>query len=336
MRKSRGFTLVELMIAMVLGLVIVGSVMGAMLANKRSYRTNEGLSQVQESARTAYELLAHDLRQADGNGCTSSTRTANVLNAASALWWQDWFGIAGYNETEADPAVAIGTAYGERVAGTDSISVQSMDGTGLSVALHDPVAYRLDVDPATTPHDFVPGDIVLVCDFEQAALFQATAVTGATSVFHNNTGSAPGNCSRGLGFPTSCASATGNPYTFPQNAQMARLVAVDWYIGNNDRPGEGGRSLFRRRLQVVGGAVVTTPEEIVAGITDMQMRFRATDSDVIFDDASAVTDWSVISSVLIQITALSSDANVTTAPAANTGRVLRRFNYLISLRNRLP
>jgi type IV pilus assembly protein PilW len=329
MKKHRGFTLVELMIAMVLGLVIVGSVMAVMLANKRSYRTNEGLSQVQESARTAFELLAHDLRQADGNGCTSSARTANVLTPRP-LWWQDWFGIAGYDQTEADPAVAIGTAVGERVAGTDSISMQSMDGTGLAVALHDPVTYRVDI---ATPHDFVANDIILLCDFDHAAIFRASAITGTTSVFHNNFVGTPGNCKRGLGFPHECATTVGDGYQFPQNAQIGRLFAVDWYVGNNGRAGEGGRSLYRRRLDA-GGVEVT--EEVVAGITNMQMQFRATGSDVIIADAAAVPDWSVISSVLIQITALSSDINVTTDPTVNTGRVQRQFNYLVSLRNRLP
>jgi type IV pilus assembly protein PilW len=332
MRKVRGFTLIELLIAMVLGLVIVGSVMAVMLANKNSYRTNEGLSQVQESARTAYELLAHDMRQTDGNGCGSSARTANVLTAG-ALWWQNWFGINGYDSTQVDPAVAIGTAVGERVAGTDSISVESMDGAGLAVALHSPATFRLDINPAT-PADFVPGDIMVVCDFDHTTIFQATAGTGPDVVFHNNgIGTPPVNCSRGLGFPTSCATAAGNVYTFPRNAQLGRLVAVDWYIGNNGRTGEGGRSLYRRRL---GAGGVELTEEVVAGVTDMQMQFRANASDVIFADASLVPDWSAISSVLIQITAQSSDTNVTTSPGVNTGRVQRTFNYLISLRNRLP
>ena len=321
-----------IMIAMALGLVIIGSVMAVMVANKNSYRTNEGLSQVQESARTAYELLAHDLRQTDGNGCGTSQRTANVLTAGP-LWWQNWFGITGYDESEVDPAVVTGTGVGERVAGTDSIHVESMDGAGLAVALHVPSAYRVDINPAT-PSTFVPNDIIVLCDFDHTTIFRATVGTGATSVFHNNaSGAAPDNCSRGLGFPTSCASPTGNEYEFPRNSQIGRLVAVDWYIGNNGRAGEGGRSLYRRRLDA-GGVEVT--EEVVAGITDMDMQFRATGSDTIIADASAVTDWSAISSVLISITAQSSDTNVTTSLGVNAGRVERSFNYLISLSNRLP
>jgi type IV pilus assembly protein PilW len=337
MKNSRGFTLIELLIAMVLGLVIIGSVMGVMLANKKGYRTNEGLSQVQESARTAFELIAHDVRQADSNGCVNSARTANVLQLAGAPWWQNWYGMTGYDSTEVDPAVAIGAAVGERVAGTDSISVESMDSSGFPVSAHNAGAQRIDIDIAASPTtpDIVAGDIILACDFDHATLFRASSVSSAAglfSVFHIS-GGTPGNCSGGLGFPTSCLTATGNVHVFPRNAQVGRLVAVDWYIGNNGRAGEGGRSLYRQRLNT-GGVVVT--EEVVAGITDMQMRFRANGSDIIIADASLVTDWSAISSVLIQITALSGEVNVTTSPAVNNGRVQRTFNYLISIRSRLP
>ena len=331
-RRAQGFTLVELMISMLLGLLVVGSVIGVLLANKRSYGTNQGLSQVQESARTAYELLAHDIRESDGNGCGSSLRTANVLTA-SGLWWQDWIGLTGYDSTEVDPAVAIGTAVGERVAGTDSIHIESIDGTALAVAQHDTAAQQIDINVAAA--DFIAGDIMLVCDFDHSAIFQASAVTtgaGVVSVFHAMGAGVPGNCSEGLGFPTSCT-VPGNTYPFPRNAQIGRLVVTDWYIGNNGRDTEGGRSLYRRRI---GAGGVETTEEIVAGVTDMQMQFRANADDDIIADASLVPDWSLISSVLIRITAESADTNVSTDSATKSGRIERSFNYLISLRNRLP
>ncbi len=328
---ARGFTLIELLISMLLGLVVVGSVIGVMLANKRSYGTNQGLSQVQESARTAYELLAHDIREGGGNGCGTAF-TANTLTAG-ALWWQNWFGVTGVDQTQIDPAVAIGTAVGERVAGTDAIRVQSIDGAALSVAAHDPVAGRLDINAPTS--DFVTGDIMMVCDFDHATIFQASASNqgpGVVSVFHNVGVGAPGNCSRGLGFPTDCGSVAGNPYTFLKNAQIGRLVVTDWYIGNNGRAAEGGTSLYRRRMGV-GGALVT--EEVVAGVTDMQLRFRANADNNIILNASLVPDWTTITSVLVRLTARSSDTNVSTDTAVNSGRLDRSFNYLISLRNRL-
>jgi type IV pilus assembly protein PilW len=330
--KASGFTLIEVMISMLLGLLVIGSVIGVLLANKRSYGTNQGLSQVQESTRTAYELLAHDIREADGNGCGPVARTGNVL-VASALWWQDWFGMRAFDSTQADPAVAIGGAVGERVAGTDAIHVEGIEGGAMSIAQHDAAVGRLDINAAST--DFVVGDIMLVCDFDHAAIFQVSASVpgpGAVSVSHEVGGGVPGNCSQGLGFPTSCANAVGNVYTFPRNAQIGRLVVTDWYIGNNGRAAEGGRSLYRRRMGA-GGVVAT--EEIVAGVTDMQLQFRAQGDDNIIADASLVPDWATITSVLIRLTSQSGDVNVTTDNTVNNGRVERTYNYLISLRNRL-
>jgi len=72
--RSRGFSLVELMVAMALGLVIVGGVVSVLTANKRSYRANEGLAQVQEAARTAFELIARDVRQSGNTGCDNAAR----------------------------------------------------------------------------------------------------------------------------------------------------------------------------------------------------------------------------------------------------------------------
>ena len=80
MRRPGGFTLVELMIAMVLGLVIIGGATSLIVANRQSYRTNEGLSQVQESARTAVELLSRER----GLAFTSS---ADGLNRRRPRLW---------------------------------------------------------------------------------------------------------------------------------------------------------------------------------------------------------------------------------------------------------
>lgn len=61
---SRGFTLIELMIALVLGLFLVAGVLYVFLSNSQTYRTNEALSRVQENGRFAIEFLTSDLRHA--------------------------------------------------------------------------------------------------------------------------------------------------------------------------------------------------------------------------------------------------------------------------------
>ena len=325
----RGFTLVELMIAMVLGLLIVGGVISVMLSNRQSYRTNQGLAQVQESARTAYELLAHDVRQSDSNGCGNTARTANVL-VPNALWWHDWFGVRGIDGGQADAAVSVGGAVGDRVAGTSAIHVQSIDG-GLPVKLHDAAAWRFDLNAVSA--DFVAGDLMLVCDFDHTTIFQASSYdAGTVSVFHDMGAGVPGNCSHGLGLPTDCGSATGNAYVFSPNAQIGRLAIAVWYIGNNGRAGEGGRSLYRRRMGPNGAL---TTEEVVAGVTNMQVSYHVNGTDTLVNAATVAANWDSVTSMLITLTTQSADTNVTTDVAVNNGRIQRPFTYLITLRNRL-
>jgi len=185
----------------------------------------------------------------------------------------------------------------------------------------------MSINAATT--SFRAGDIMLACDIDHAAMFQATAYDPATvTLTHAATGA---NCTSGLGFPTVCGGA-GNLYAFPMNSQVGRVNASAWYVGNNDRPDEGGRSLYRIRLDTGGGLVT---EEVVAGVTDMQLQYgRTGSSDIV--DATAVVDWSTVNSVFVTLTADSADANVTTDPASNNGRIRRTFSYLITLRNRVP
>jgi type IV pilus assembly protein PilW len=320
------------MISMVLGLVVIGAVLSVMLSNKRTYRTSTAMSEIQESSRSAFELMARDIRQSGATGCDNSGKVANVLNTGT-LWWQNWFSIKGFEGTDTDPAVAVGTNPGDRVSGTDSLQLQSIVGTGLSVQNHDPVNAQIKLN--ATAADFAAGDVLMMCDFDHAAVFQASSYdTTNVAVIHDSGTGAPGNCSKGLGFPTNCGSATGNAYKFAANSQVAHFTATDWYIGNNGRPDEGGRSLYRQRLGS-GGALVT--EEIVAGVTNMQIRYRVTGTDD-FVDATSITaaNWPNVNALTVTFTLTSADQRVSTDNTVNSGRLQRSFTWLVTLRNRVP
>ena len=71
------------MVAMLLGLIVVGGVVSVFLANQRSYRTNQALGDVQDSSRIAFEMMARDIRNAGLTGCSNNGRVANVLNNRS-------------------------------------------------------------------------------------------------------------------------------------------------------------------------------------------------------------------------------------------------------------
>jgi type IV pilus assembly protein PilW len=65
-QRNDGFSLVELMIAMLLGLFIIGGVISVFLSNRVAYRQNENLARMQENARYAFEVVGRDIREVGG------------------------------------------------------------------------------------------------------------------------------------------------------------------------------------------------------------------------------------------------------------------------------
>lgn len=59
-----GFTLVEVMVGMVIGLVLIAGLAQLLAGNRQTYRFKTNLSQIQESGGFALELLARNLRMA--------------------------------------------------------------------------------------------------------------------------------------------------------------------------------------------------------------------------------------------------------------------------------
>lgn len=329
-RSEIGFTLIEMMISITLGVILVGGVISVVVANGQAYRTNEGLSQIQESSRTAFELLARDIREAGATGCGNGDRIANTLNNTSDWWQAAWTGVRGYDGATASPNVEFGNGIAQRVAGTDALMLQGIAGNGITIDNHDPTSAVIKINQPST--NFRSNDILIVCDTSHAAIFQVTNYNAANVTVAHNTGTGTvGNCSKGLGFPTNCSSTNGNTYKFGRNAQIASLYAVTWYIGNNGRPGEGGRSLYRTRLGSAAGSVT---EEIVPGITNVVFTFRPNDSAATLTATPA--NWNEVTAVQIRLTTQSTDVRVTTAFDENDGRLSRDFTSIIGLRNRLP
>lgn len=73
--SQKGFSLVELMIALVLGLIIILGVTSVLLSNLQTYSLTQGQSQVQENGRFSLDIVGQDLRMAGGWGCAGALLT---------------------------------------------------------------------------------------------------------------------------------------------------------------------------------------------------------------------------------------------------------------------
>jgi type IV pilus assembly protein PilW len=66
-----GMSLIEIMIALLIGAFLLGGVLQIFLSSKQTYRMQENLSRLQENGRFALDFLARDIREAGYWGCLS-------------------------------------------------------------------------------------------------------------------------------------------------------------------------------------------------------------------------------------------------------------------------
>lgn len=262
LRHARGVSLIELMISLVLGLLVVGAAIGIFVANRQTFRATDSLGQIQENARTAFELMGRDLRGGGSNPCRNNIRvtgpgtnaripgvpnTIYLRNYAGAGWFSPthWNGtLRGYGNTDAIGGLATGTATGERVANTNALEIVSADSDVATVTAYNTGTKVFTLSTGAT-HDFAVNDVMLACNTFSASIFKVSAVNGSTI-----TGAAAGKLNGDF-------SRVGSILT--------RLRAVRWYIGNN---ASGGRSLYQSRM---GSNGAVTNEEIAEGVRDMQV-----------------------------------------------------------------
>ena len=328
-QSVRGFTLIELMIAMLLGLIVIGGVTSVFLANQQTYRTNTALGEVESSTRIGFELMARDIRDAGLTACGNTTRVANVVNNGGGAWWLNWNNaVIGYDTTQTDPSVTTGTAAGQRVAGTASIMLLGIADSGLSVASENAHSANFKLNETTS--DLQTGDIILVCNPDHATIVQITSYNSSNVTLVHNDGNpvTPGNCSKGLGYPTDCSSSNGNTYSFGPNSQIAKLAAADWFVGYNS---VGGKSLFRTGLSnLTQTSTTTSTTEMVRNVVDMQVNYLQS-PNTSFKSASSITNWKAVTAVQVTLTVQSSDKRAGT----NVQPLARTFISTTTVRNRV-
>ncbi|MFT4257213.1 MAG: PilW family protein [Pseudoxanthomonas sp.] len=292
-----GFSLVELMVGLVLGLLVTAAVIGIFLSNQQTARATEGLSRVQENLRTAFELMARDLRVAGGNACNSGS-FYNALTSGTGEWWgaiSSWSGaLQGYagDTSFASGGPAFGSSQGERLAGSDALQMFSGGDAAASVASDSGSVFTVNA----SDHGLVASDVLLVCDTNYSAVFNATSVNGTA-----------------IGHPTTIS--------YDANAVLSRFNPVRWYLAYN---ANGGTSLYRSR--VYAGA--EQQEEVASDVSGLAFTYLV-DGASGYVEADSVSDWSAVTAVRIELTVDSPDK------VGTDGKVLQRtLTHVVELRNR--
>ena len=354
-RYQSGVTLIELMIAMLIGLFVIGGMISLFSTTQQTYRQQEGLWRVQENGRFALELLSRDIREAGYFGClggytSEAPRTngalangliRNTLNptppAVPAFDVDFTASLVGYQGDAAtgtwSPSLPTTSLITSPQAGSDILAISSIVNTGLVVTAHpgtpaNPGSANIQT---TAGNGILQGDILLVSDCQSGSIFQVTNANPNTSgsLVHNTGGvTSPGNWTTHL----------GRNYV---DAEISRLQRTVYYVAE-DSGADDELTLFRN----------DTP--LIEGVSRMLLLFgEDTDDDGVINRyvrADQVADMANVLAVRINLLVGSAaKENVVsqvqflpppfgdgvTTPAPDR-RLYQVFTTTVAIRNRLP
>ncbi len=314
-RRQLGLTLVELMVALVLGLVVIGAVVNLFLTNRQTYRTTENLARMQENLRFAFELMARDVREAGATACGSTTVVANVLKGTPPSWSWEGESLRAYEDCNTVPTFS--SPLRKCAAGTPvlAISRASNSAEEVRVTKHDPEnSATMNISHVGT---IKTKDILFVCKGSQAAIFQATNVNAKSlTVVHQAGQNTPGNETKCLDFPLK----PNQCKTSFKGGTLLRFERILWYVRTNDR---GGTSLYRK---VNDDDAI----EMVPDIVALDFTFLSENGNT-YQTIASVGNWTQVRAVRAIVTTESIDA-------VGTGgeRLRRTHRFTVALRNRLP
>lgn len=362
MFKQRGLSLVELMIAITLGLILMAGVIQMFVGSKTTFYSQQGMSRVQETGRLALEYLSRDVRMAGYMGCPTRSQLGgmsitSILNSPTSFRWDYVTGLEGYKFTSASATdyvtlSGLSGLDGEAIVpllNTDLVQIVSASGNGTTITL-DKEDTNFNTKEMTNITDgcgsgknryngLCVGDIVVATDCIASKVFHATSITSDGTnikVFHEaaSVTVVPGNSAVTWGGPAS------TEYSFDSGAEIVQMQKMVYYIKNNTA---GEPTLW----QWVNGQ----NNEVVEGVENLSLTYgRDTNSDNVpdvYDTAAAVgANWDQVKSVRIEILVRSAEELLpeaqsysfpmgATAVTASDKRLRQVFTATVGIRSRL-
>ncbi|MCH9697184.1 MAG: PilW family protein [Gammaproteobacteria bacterium] len=333
--QFKGFTLVELMIAMSISIVLIGVVVEAFLSSRQAYRLQESQARMQEDARFIFHVFNNAIRQAGYVGCNSrrSGSTVNTLNNAGSFFYRMDRAIEGFEAVSNTWEPVINTSELAStipfVYGNDIVAVRGASDTSIRVV--EPFMSQTSAALHITKYNNLEQfDIVLVTDCLSASVMQITNANPhtAATIAHNTGVGRPGNATKNLG------------KIYRQEAEILKMVTRVFFIGEDRN--SGLPTLYHK-------VETNSPEPLVEGVQGLQILYgEDTNGDDNVDrllPANQVNMDQVIS-IKLSILLQSIMDNLTSSPQTYTfngttttptdRRVRRVFATTIALRNRLP
>jgi len=176
--RDNGFTLIEIMIALLLSAILLGGVVQVYSSSKQTYRVTENITLMQENSRFAMSVLTREIRMASFSPCPRTEDVAVTVNSIPGTTLTTNFATGAITGFEGGTSVfpadfpGTGTSPGDRVADSDAFVILRGGDATYNITAHNPSSAVMQVVNATGLSD---GDLLLVCDTNNTAIFQTKA-----------------------------------------------------------------------------------------------------------------------------------------------------------------
>lgn len=338
--QQKGFSLVELMVAMVLGLILIGGVIDIYLSSKQTYRMQDNQSRLQENGRFALQFLSKDLRMAGYIGCNNlATITPNIIansppvfaigNVVQGYDSGTWPATFPTKPTNLAPNTSVILA---RYASSSGVYIdQPLPSTAATIHVN------------ANPYGWTAGAVLFISDCQTADIFRANSISAGSG---------------GININHSTGSNTANVLSkaYGTDAQVMAFSSYMYYLGSM----AGGNNtacpcaLFRQQF-------TGTPEQLVDNIRDMKVNYGVVTNSSPYtvkyvpacptNSPSCVSDttspnWSSVVSARVNLLMTTPDDNLVDKPQkynfngaatiAADRRYYSSFSDTITFRNRTP
>ncbi len=253
--KQRGLSMIELMVAMTIGVVLIAGAAQVYVNSKTSYGANESVARLQETARYAMSVIEPDVRMSNywgllkgasviANQATQTAGVAAVASSGAANVCGRNFAVDLSNNLQGDNnSYIISTSF--KTAGCESLPDLT---TG--------VAWT--TTPVTT------ADTLTV---RRASIFDSAPTNGQLQICSSRI------AGRLISDGSACAGAAVGLADAVAVAKLENLIVDTYYVDQNSQQQVGLPSLRRKTVTSVGGVMQFRDQEIIAGVEDLQVQF---------------------------------------------------------------
>ncbi len=347
--RQHGFGLIEVMIAMTLGLLILAGISQYYVSGNHTDVTTQALNQITDNARFIANKLGREVRMANYTGPMRIAST-NLLDVSAAipLAYDLSEGITGFDNVASgaipaelaahlNPTTLVPSPNTDVVVLRTTKDVQPVmlaaDSTASNITIQNVANSSRSCASGTPVSGICANDLLLISDYRKVFFFQASSITSGGVITHTDAGT-PGN------------NVTAWTETFTTVSEVIPYQTVTYFLSE----GENGQSALFRQENAEPAV------EFISNVANFQVTYGVdTNSDKSVDGsyiaADAFTNWDNVLSVRFSLLLASENNGVVDTPMSVSAdpafpdgtstapngdrRLYKSLTFTAALRNRI-